>query len=377
MVSASPRVRHQRAIPSDQCASVHPPFALRTLAASLYAHENPLICSRESTARRYNPTRSIRRLVYAHSQANPRAQVRAALHADVRTAHRLQLRQRRCHADSERRRRFSPPPPRRCALRRPRSWRSHRPPTRPRHRRSPPCRPPSPVATISFVSSTPPSGGGASACDNATFVSDVTIPDGTTMKPGEKFTKTWRMYNSGTCNWTTGYKWVFVSGDAMGGATTVLPAQVNSGSQTDISVALTAPTTNGTFKGYWRMQNATGVVVRQSALGRDQGWRRKHSDARPKPHRRPEPNGLRLSIHSFRQHAGRQRNNRHLRGQETEQARRRRRPWTTMATIRASFRFTGRARSSRSRAHGTSRRLFEPIDDVTADMSGLDFTATH
>jgi hypothetical protein len=118
--------------------------------------------------------------------------------------------------------------------------------------------PPSPAATFSFASSTP-AGGGASACDNATFVSDVTIPDGTTLKPGEKFTKTWRMYNSGSCNWTIGYKWLFVSGEALGGATTVLAAQVNSGSQTDISVGLTAPTNNGTFKGYWRMQNAGGV----------------------------------------------------------------------------------------------------------------------
>src|SRR5512143_478849 len=108
--------------------------------------------------------------------------------------------------------------------------------------------PPSPIATVAFGSSTPSLGGGATACDKASFVSDVTIPDGTVIKPGEKFTKTWRIYNSGTCNWSTSYKWVFVSGDAMGGSSLALPAAVTSGSQTDISVVLTAPSTNGTFK---------------------------------------------------------------------------------------------------------------------------------
>lgn len=116
--------------------------------------------------------------------------------------------------------------------------------------------PPSPAATFSFASSTP--SGGASQCNNSAFVSDLTIPDGTTMKPGEKFTKTWRLYNSGSCAWTTTYRLNFVSGDSMGGASTAPPAAVPAGSQADISVALTAPTTNGTFKGNWRMQNDQG-----------------------------------------------------------------------------------------------------------------------
>ncbi|HEY5981920.1 MAG TPA: NBR1-Ig-like domain-containing protein [Anaerolineales bacterium] len=120
--------------------------------------------------------------------------------------------------------------------------------------------PPSPLPTTSFASATPPIGGVGSACDNATYVSDVSIPDGTTIKPGENFTKTWRLYNSGSCAWSTSYKLAFDSGDVMGGAATLLSASVPSGSQTDISVKMTAPLTNGTFKGNWRMQNATGVA---------------------------------------------------------------------------------------------------------------------
>jgi hypothetical protein len=44
----------------------------------------------------------------------------------------------------------------------------------------------------------------------------------------------------------------------MGGGSTSLLAPVPPGTQTDISVAMTAPTTNGTFRGNWRMQNAGG-----------------------------------------------------------------------------------------------------------------------
>ena len=40
-------------------------------------------------------------------------------------------------------------------------------------------------------------------CPAATFVADVTIPDGTYINPGASFTKIWRLKNTGTCAWTT------------------------------------------------------------------------------------------------------------------------------------------------------------------------------
>src|ERR1700704_1212338 len=46
--------------------------------------------------------------------------------------------------------------------------------------------------------------------DAATFVSDVTIADGTVMKPGQSFTKTWRISNSGSTTWK-GYSLNFLS----------------------------------------------------------------------------------------------------------------------------------------------------------------------
>ena len=38
-----------------------------------------------------------------------------------------------------------------------------------------------------------------SKCDNSVYLSDVTIPDGTTVTAGATFTKTWKIKNTGTC----------------------------------------------------------------------------------------------------------------------------------------------------------------------------------
>jgi hypothetical protein len=106
----------------------------------------------------------------------------------------------------------------------------------------------------------------ANLCDNAVFVSDVTIPDGTVLVSGTAFTKTWRLKNSGTCTWSSDYALVFVNGNRMEGVSpqklegkTVAPGQ-----SVDISVNMIAPATAGSYKGYWQMQNASKVTFGQS-----------------------------------------------------------------------------------------------------------------
>lgn len=96
-------------------------------------------------------------------------------------------------------------------------------------------------------------------CDKLEFVADVTIPDNTVIAGGSTFTKTWRIQNAGTCTWTTAYKLVFASGDAMNGPSSVaLPGNVNPGGTVDLTVTLTAPSNAGTYQGFWKLQNASG-----------------------------------------------------------------------------------------------------------------------
>lgn len=95
---------------------------------------------------------------------------------------------------------------------------------------------------------------------NVSYVGDVTIPDDTAMAPGTSFTKTWRVRNSGTCDWGSGFTLVFASGDQMGGPASVVVPPTTAGSNTDLSVGLAAPGSPGTYRGNWRVQSDAGAA---------------------------------------------------------------------------------------------------------------------
>jgi hypothetical protein len=120
------------------------------------------------------------------------------------------------------------------------------------------------TATISLTptvtrAATRPPAVNAPLCDDSVYVSDVSIPDGTTLQPGEGFIKTWSLRNTGTCKWSTAYALDFSSGARMDGVIKYIEAAVEPGGTIEISVGLAAPTTPGTHTGYWRMKNADGV----------------------------------------------------------------------------------------------------------------------
>ena len=99
----------------------------------------------------------------------------------------------------------------------------------------------------------------ATTCDQAQFVSDITVPDGASFAPGASFTKTWRFVNIGTCTWTTAYKLVYAGGDVLGTTASVnLPVNVPPGQMLDISVNLTAPAAAGHYKSLWKFANESG-----------------------------------------------------------------------------------------------------------------------
>jgi large repetitive protein len=104
-----------------------------------------------------------------------------------------------------------------------------------------------------------PRGASAASCDVAQFVADVTIADGTSVAPGSSFVKTWRLKNVGSCTWTTSYSVVFASGDQLGAPAVInMPTSVAPGATVDVSVSLTAPSSNGHYRGNWKLRNETG-----------------------------------------------------------------------------------------------------------------------
>jgi hypothetical protein len=145
-----------------------------------------------------------------------------------------------------------------------------------------------PSATVQPVSTTPPAqiasptlapptvtATSALPCDRADFVDDVTIPDGTKLAPGESFVKTWRLRNSGSCTWTTSYRVVFESGNALGApASFNLPAEVPPGATTDISIQMKAPDAPKDYESNWKLQNASGTIFGTGSTGTKPFWAR-------------------------------------------------------------------------------------------------------
>lgn len=88
---------------------------------------------------------------------------------------------------------------------------------------------------------------------------DVNIPDNTTMSPGQDFTKTWKIKNTGSCTWGEGYRLVYSYGERMSGEAQPLSGAILPGQEVDVSVNFTAPDGAGTYFSSWTMQNAAGT----------------------------------------------------------------------------------------------------------------------
>jgi hypothetical protein len=121
---------------------------------------------------------------------------------------------------------------------------------------------PTPSLTPTLGTPSAPAGGivPTASCYGLTYRQDVTIPDNTAMVPGQTFTKTWKVRNSGTCAWESGFKLISTGGDAMGGTAQALTQSVAPGAEIDVSVAMTAPNKTGLVRGNWRMSTASGTV---------------------------------------------------------------------------------------------------------------------
>lgn len=116
-----------------------------------------------------------------------------------------------------------------------------------------------PTAVPTVVVSTPVATATPVPCYQITFVSDVSIPDGTKIPGGNSFTKTWRLKNTGSCTWDNRFDVAFVKGTQLSAQKVYdLNTVVKPGETVDISIDMTAPTTNGEYKSEWQLLNPNG-----------------------------------------------------------------------------------------------------------------------
>ncbi len=120
------------------------------------------------------------------------------------------------------------------------------------------------MLSVMLVIAAFPMGAGAAhyyACNRAQFIKDVNVPDGSHFAPGDTFTKTWRLRNTGTCTWKKDdYKLVLTNGDAFGVATShVLTEDVPPWSYVNLTIpSMVAPANPGKHFSYWKLDNGAG-----------------------------------------------------------------------------------------------------------------------
>jgi len=89
---------------------------------------------------------------------------------------------------------------------------------------------------------------------------DVTYPDNAHITAGEKFTKTWKLQNTGDCPWT-GYTVAFVSGERMEAPDSVPVPETEPKANVQVSVDLVAPAGDGAYTGNFELRDAQGRSV--------------------------------------------------------------------------------------------------------------------
>ncbi len=122
-----------------------------------------------------------------------------------------------------------------------------------------------PTLTTPEVTATLSTPATANPCYNLLYIDDVTIEDGTQMKAGEKFTKTWLVQNTGGCAWRAGFTFNHFGGDPLRGSSVTLPEAIPTGAKREISVELVVPSDqSGAITSVWRMADENGVFFGDS-----------------------------------------------------------------------------------------------------------------
>jgi len=91
-----------------------------------------------------------------------------------------------------------------------------------------------------------------------TFLADLTIPDGTSPKPGERLDKRWRVLNAGACNWDERFTLRLIAGPDLGASDPIPLFPARSGSEAVVRVIFTAPNDPGSYRSAWQAHDPLG-----------------------------------------------------------------------------------------------------------------------
>ncbi|MBQ4513424.1 MAG: transporter substrate-binding domain-containing protein [Anaerolineaceae bacterium] len=104
----------------------------------------------------------------------------------------------------------------------------------------------------------------ANCTNGMIFVSDVSLPDGTTLLPNMNATKTWNVKNTGSCTWDSSYSFAYVKGQVLGQTSVAITKLVAPGEQYELSIPLNTPAANGEYTAWWQMRSPQGTGFGQT-----------------------------------------------------------------------------------------------------------------
>lgn len=90
------------------------------------------------------------------------------------------------------------------------------------------------------------------------YLSDLTYPDGSFVKPNQTLEKQWKVKNSGTCNWNETYTLRLIDGIALGAVEPQSITPLRAGVEGTIQIVFTAPIEPGNYVSTWQAFGSDG-----------------------------------------------------------------------------------------------------------------------
>jgi predicted small lipoprotein YifL len=90
------------------------------------------------------------------------------------------------------------------------------------------------------------------------FLEDLTIPDGSSVNPGELLDKRWLVENIGSCNWDNKFSLRLIAGPELGAPPENALFPARSGTQVEIRILFTAPQEPATYRSAWQAHDPQG-----------------------------------------------------------------------------------------------------------------------
>jgi len=96
--------------------------------------------------------------------------------------------------------------------------------------------------------------------NNAFFLEDLSLPDGSVVLPGDTLDKRWSVLNSGTCDWGPGYQLVRIGDDSFDGPDELALFPARAGATAVWQVILGAPLEPGDYLSRWQARTPEGSL---------------------------------------------------------------------------------------------------------------------